>query len=69
MKRSFKSFLTLYIALYKLYLDELADKNLLIEKELRERVISTITGFYDYRNVDECDASVTKFSRNSRFFR
>ena len=34
MRRSFEGFLTLYVSLYKIYLNELIDQNLLIEKEL-----------------------------------
>ena len=49
MKRSFEGFLTLYVLLYKIYLNELIDQNLLIEKELRDGVITAITGLNDYR--------------------
>ena len=45
MKRSFEGFLTLYVSLYKIYLNELIDQNLLIEKELRG-VITAITGLF-----------------------
>ena len=37
MKGSFEGFLTLYVLLYKIYLKELIDQNLLIEKELLRR--------------------------------
>ena len=45
MKRYFEGFLTLYVSLYKIYLNELIDQNLLIEKELRG-VITAITGLF-----------------------
>ena len=56
MKRSFEGFLTLYVLLYKIYLNELIDQNLLIEKELREEgVITAITGLNDYRNAQKVE--------------
>ena len=55
MKRSFEGFLTLYVSLYKIYLNELIDQNLLIEKELREGVITAITGLNDYRNAEKVE--------------
>ena len=36
MKRSFEGFLMLYVSPYKIYLSELINQNLLIEKELPE---------------------------------
>ena len=56
MKRSFEGFLTLYVLLYKRYLNELIDQNLLIEKELREEgVITAITGLNDYRHAEKVE--------------
>ena len=39
MKRSTEGFLTLYVPLYKIYLNALVDQNLLREKVLREGAI------------------------------
>ena len=55
MKGSFEGFLTLYVSLYKTYLNELIDQNLLIEKELREGVITAITGLNDYLNAEKVE--------------
>ena len=55
MKRSFEGFLTLYVSLYKIYLNDLINQNLLIEKELREGVITAITGLNDYRNAEKVE--------------
>ena len=55
MKRSFEYFLTLYVSLYKIYLKDLIDQNLLIEKELREGVITAVTGLNDYRNAEKVE--------------
>ena len=46
--------LTLYVSLY-IYLNELIDQNLLIEKELREGVITAITGLNDNRNAEKVE--------------
>ena len=55
MKRPFEAFLTLYVSLYKIYLNELIDQNLFIEKELREGVITAVTGLKDYRNAEKVE--------------
>ena len=55
IKRSFEGFLTLYVSLYKIYLNELIDQNLLIEKELRQGVIIAITSLNDYRNAEKVE--------------
>ena len=55
MKRSFEHFLTLYVSLYKIYLNDLIEQNLLIERELREGVITAITGLNDYRNAEKVE--------------
>ena len=62
MKRSFEVFLTLYVSLYKIYLNELIDQNLLIEKELREGFITAITGLKDYRNAEKVELIKTNES-------
>ena len=55
MKRPFKGFLTLYVSLYKIYLNKLIGQNLLIEKELREGVITATTGLNDYRKAEKVE--------------
>ena len=55
MKRSFQGFLTLYASLCKIYLKELIDQNLIIEKELGERVITAISGLNHYRNAEKVE--------------
>ena len=55
IKCSFEGFLTLYVSLYKIYLNEFIDHNLLTEKELREGVITAITGLNDYRNAEKVE--------------
>ena len=55
MKRSFEGFLTLYASLCKIYLNELIDQNLLLEKELAEGVITAIAGLNDYRNTEKVE--------------
>ena len=53
MKGSFEGFITLFVSLYKTYLNKLIDRNLLVEKKLREGVITTITGLNDYQNAEK----------------
>ena len=48
--RSFEAFLTLYLSLYKLYLQKLIEKNPLVERELREGFINAIVPLDDYRS-------------------
>ena len=55
MKRSFEGSLTLYVSLYKIYLNDLIDQNLLIQKERREGLITAITGLNDYRNTEKVE--------------
>ena len=55
MKRSFEGFLTLYVSPYKIYLSELIDQNFLIEKELREGVITATIGLNNFRNAEKVE--------------
>ena len=59
MKCSFEGYSTLSVLLYKICLNELIYQNLLIEKELRERVITAITGLNDYRNTEKVELTKT----------
>ena len=55
MKRSFEGFLMLYVSPYKIYLSELINQNLLIEKELPEWVITAIIGLNNFQNAEKVE--------------
>ena len=45
----------LYVSPYKIYLSELINQNLLIEKELPEWVITAIIGLNNFRNAEKVE--------------
>ena len=53
--RSFEGFMTIYLALFQVYLDKLISEDPLIESDLRRGIINAITSLEGFRTMDKLD--------------
>ena len=50
--RSFEGYLTLYLSLYKIYLQKFIDTNPLIERDIRSGIINSIENLKNYKHYE-----------------